>query len=537
MPEAAKPRPSLLRGRLLAVMVATVPGALIVAPIAMYPFGRDQGAFAAVADVIRHGGVPYRDAWEIKPPGIYYLFWAIFELLGRSMFAARLFDVLWTLAAAALLFFIGKRLLSFWSGLFGAVLFLARYALGFDFWHTTQCDGFASLPLAGAAALTIAAEERCRWPLALACGALVGVAVTFKPTLGAFLVMPCVAALAAPDEPLRPRLSRLAAYVLGCALFLATVGVFMFAQGGLRDMIAIVITWNSKYAALSSRTPAIIKVAVQTTRFLLGGDYWILRLIGVLAVAGTIGLARDRAGGRFRWLVPAWALLMLAGVWIQNKYHAYHWLPVLPPVGLLAGHGVVVVGRWLNRTRGRAARPLAAAGLALLTMSLATAWLAQFRVPLAYLSGRLPRDAFLAEYRDRASRDFSFAADLQVASFLDQSTDPGTPIYIWGFEPLVYFLADRPLASRFITLQPLVTPWSPPEWRSQLIADLERVRPPFILVLHNDVFPWVTANMLDSSGQLEWFTDLRSLLADDYVLTRRIEDFDIWQRKADQSPR
>ncbi len=531
MRKAPKPKLERPRGRLLAMLGAALLGALIVAPIALYPFGRDQGAFAAVADVIARGGVPYRDAWEIKPPGIYYLFWGVFELLGRSMFAVRLFDVLWTLAAAALLFIIGKRLWSFWSGVFGALLFLARYALGFDFWHTTQGDGFASLPLAAAAVLVIAAEERRRPLFALICGALIGVAMTFKPTLGLFLLLPCLAALTTPDEPLRSRLYRLFSYVLGCVIFLVAVGIVMAAQGGLHDMIAIVIKWNQEYAALSSPTPLFIKILVQTTRFLLGGNYWILKLIGLLAIMATFHLARNRVGDRFWWLVPTWALLMLAGVWIQDKYHAYHWLPVLLPVGLLAGHGVVIIGSWLNRIAGRAARPLAAAGLALLAFLLTTAWLAQFRFPLAYLNGRMPQEAFLAEYRDRASQDFSFAADLQVAAFLNQNTAPGTPVYIWGFEPLVYFLADRPSASRFITLQPLVTPWSPPEWRKELIADLERTRPPFILVLHNDVFPWVTTSMLDSAGQLEYFPKLRTLLAENYLLTARIEDFDIYAYK------
>lgn len=519
------------RNRLFATLFAALLGALIIAPITLYPFGRDQGAFAAVADVIGRGGVPYRDAWEIKPPGIYYLFWAVFELFGRSMFAMRLFDVCWTLATAALLFVIGKKLWSFWAGIFGALLFLARYALGFDFWHTTQCDGFASLPLVGAAALLLLVEERRRFLYALIGGALIGFAIIFKPTLGLFLLLPFMVVFITSGQEscsCPTRLLRFAGYVLGCAAFLLAIVIFMSVQGGLRDMIAIVFKWNQAYAALSSSTPLFVKIPVQTMQFLLGGQYLLLKLIGLLAIAATIQLVRDRTGGRVRWFVPTWALLMLAGVWVQDKYHAYHWLPVLPPIGLLAGYGIVMVGSWLNRIAGRAARPVAATGLALLAFLLATAWLAQFRFPLEYLTGRISQETYLAEYRDRASPDFSFAADLQMAAFLDKNTAPGTPVYIWGFEPLVYFLADRPSASRFITLQPLVTPWSPPAWRQELITDLEKKRPPFILVLHNDVFPWVTTSLLDSAGQLEYFPQLQMLLNENYALTARLEDFDIY---------
>ena len=45
--------------------------ALLAAWAAIYlswPFGQDQSAFAWVADAILRGGLPYRDAWEVKGP-------------------------------------------------------------------------------------------------------------------------------------------------------------------------------------------------------------------------------------------------------------------------------------------------------------------------------------------------------------------------------------------------------------------------------------------------------------------------------------
>jgi hypothetical protein len=90
--------------------------------------------------------VPYRDAWDIKAPDVYYLFWATFSAFRRSMFGIRLLDLLWTLAAAAALFVIARRLFSCQGGWASAFFFLVCYALGFDFWHTAQADGFGSLP-------------------------------------------------------------------------------------------------------------------------------------------------------------------------------------------------------------------------------------------------------------------------------------------------------------------------------------------------------------------------------------------------------
>ena len=145
------------------------------------------------------------------------------------------------------------------------------------------------------------------------------------------------------------------------------------------------------------------------------------------------------------------------------------------------------------------------------------------------MTGRISRTTFFDSFRDR--QDFSLSADLQVAQFLREHTAPGTPVFIWGFEPIVYFLADRPPASRFISQQPLVTPWSPPQWRDELIRDLARRRPEYILVLHNDVMPWVTTCPYDSAGELAYFPRLADLLERDYRPDVTMEDFEIHRRR------
>lgn len=65
------------RGRTLVWSV--VQAALVLAPVAFgaflitaYPLGADQGIYATVADGLRRGLSPYRDLFDLKPPGIYY---------------------------------------------------------------------------------------------------------------------------------------------------------------------------------------------------------------------------------------------------------------------------------------------------------------------------------------------------------------------------------------------------------------------------------------------------------------------------------
>ena len=500
----------------------------LVAPMLAYPFGRDQGVFACGADVLRRGGVLYRDFWDLKPPGIYYLYRLSFLLFGHSMPAPRIMDFIFTLATAAGLLLIGRRLVSLWAGVAAALAFLTRYALGFDYWHSAQGDGFASLFLTLAALAMLAAERRRSWRLAALGGLLVGAAILLKFTLGVFLLIPLVVVAVGREEKWAPRLSRYAACLLGCGLVVGAAIALVWRAGALRDMFEILLTWNAQYATL--RAAGLAAPVAQTWRFLFPGGHPLLSLIGLFALAGLVDLARRREAGAFRWLPTVWLGLMLAQVYLQGKYFEYHWLPALPPLALLAGAGVAAAWRLLRErsdSPGTATGIAAAAALVLLA-ALGAGYRDQFTPEIELATGRISRAAFTDGFRDR--QDFSLNADLQVATYLKQHTAPGSPVFIWGFEPIIYFLADRPPASRFISQQPLVTPWSPPAWREELLRDLAGKRPAYILVVHNDVMPWVTLRPDDSAGELSQYPALDQLLKRDYHPVETIEDFDIWQR-------
>src|SRR6187551_1979283 len=70
-----------------------------LAQILVFSFGRDQGIYAVVAESVLQGKVPYRDAWDFKPPGIFFVYAAAFGAFGKSMIAPRLLEVAAVLGA------------------------------------------------------------------------------------------------------------------------------------------------------------------------------------------------------------------------------------------------------------------------------------------------------------------------------------------------------------------------------------------------------------------------------------------------------
>src|SRR5688500_13380497 len=71
--------------------------ALVLSPTLLYPFARDQAALPYIGTIHANGGMPYRDAWDLKPPGIYLAYAALWRLSGEAfsmMTITRIADVL-----------------------------------------------------------------------------------------------------------------------------------------------------------------------------------------------------------------------------------------------------------------------------------------------------------------------------------------------------------------------------------------------------------------------------------------------------------
>jgi hypothetical protein len=75
-----------------------------------------------------------------------------------------------------------------------------------------------------------------------------------------------------------------------------------------------------------------------------------------------------------------------------------------------------------------------------------------------------------------------------VAHVRDNGT-PSDQLYVWGFWPGPYWLADRQLSTRFVTNSGLRAAWAPHAWREELMNELTRSPPRFIAVAADDNMP------------------------------------------------
>ena len=486
----------------------------------LWPFGRDQGIFAWVGDVILRGGTPLVDAWEQKGPAAHYAYALIQLVFGHNMWGVRLFDAV----AIALVVMLVARVLRRQCGglaavVAGVVLIGLHYRLGF--WHTAQPDGWASMASACALMLVLDGGPSRRATLLLS-GSLLGFAIMSKLTFAAML-LPVVAHETATGPPHPDRAQRLLTIALGTLASVLAFVTLLAATGALGEYLEIQFLFNPQ-----------VHQAVHG-RALLGHGGALLDLIGrrgleipLVIVLVTLPLTVRRHRGLVQTLSVAFLLAVLTVV-VQDKYYAYHAAPLFIPAAALTGIAVAATVEWLTQTD----KSPWTWGIAMLVVCAA---LFSVRPPwdLGGWRAVLSESADLRDYHHRfrtTEGDFSFAMINEVAEYLRGRTEPPERVTVFGFDPTILYLADRSSATRFgfryaLTARPgleLVE-----RYRVEFIREIRRQRPSYIVLADDDA-----NNLLPNTSKSEAMSfELGDILRDGYELETVIGNFELYRRRS-----
>lgn len=527
---AVAARPDFWLGAACAAVVLWAAAQLLV-----FSFGRDQSIYAVVGRGIVEGEMPYRDRWDFKPPGIFLVYALSEAVFGSKMWGPRLLEALGLLATAGLLVRLSQVFFADNRPGFLAAAIACLVHVQFDFWHTGQPESFGGfLTMAGVMAVSVTSSTRrralLRWVI---CGACFGAAALMKPPLGggavvcaAFLWRQRLNAGATPRSALGP------VFVIGagCLLPLGAVAFWFWLTGAWADLSWTLFEFTPGYTKLGWGDNA----AAGFYRALEGAFIEHSALLGIGAVAAVFGSplsSRDREGLS---LVLGVLALHLAGIAMQAKFFQYHFVASLPLIAWVAGLGWFKL--WRAATQRQAGGAVAFASLFAVV---AAARIPTYDVPHGFWSRAWERTKYLVGQSDLHDRsaldehlhyvaDFNLSANRRVAERVRALTRPEDAIYVWGFEPAIYWFAERKLASRFIYNVPQRASWERHHAREQLLAELDRSEPTMFVVQHHDVFRFVTGNDQDSKHALSDFPELHERLNQRYQWVDRIEDFELF---------
>jgi hypothetical protein len=485
------------------------------------PLGRDQGIFAWVGTVILDGGMPYRDAWEVKGPLVGSIYAVALGLFGPFEWSVRLIDLLIWLAGLGALWRIGGILNLGITFRLLAIAVTVLSARG-SYWDLGQPDAWAGLAALGVVAMLL--SPRTNAVHYAAAGALVGATVLIKPVYVLFGLAIIAAAFAQPM-----RLARRGWLIgAGCAGGAAVIGLciaIFAAKGALKDFIDTYIAFNLT-SHFGQRSATFQAVADQLSWSSLLRLTW-ARVI--LICAGLWWLHWD-AGRRAAPLSIALTSAYVAAI-AQAKWYPYHFLPFEILSGLPVVYAVYYVTRptVILQERMRTFVVLAACiwlCFASWTADRALAVARTVKQTALHTVGRLPASDWDALF---CSGDFCHRDIEDVATFVNATVAPGDSIYLWGFDALVYVLAERPSASRFGFNYPMIvgSPGYTERARLQLLGDLIARPPQAIVVQDGD-----QNNLYEYSSRkyLEGFDALSDFLSKNYTSVFKNSRFEVYRR-------
>lgn len=505
--------------------------------ILLFAFGRDQSIYATVADGILRGEMPYRDRWDFKPPGVFLVYSVAQAVFGKSMWGPRLLEVGGLLLMVALMVSVSRRLFADTRpGLLGGATAAWVHAQ-LEFWHSGQPETFGGYLTMLGLWLTLHRNDNPwrRWSVWLGCGAAFGAAFLFKPPLaGGALV--CAVYL----------VQRARWLGWGRRALLPLLGVLV---GGTIPVLGC-ITWFWAGGALDAFAWTLFEFTPGYTKLGWGGNpvaafYYAAQMlftrfsaiIAIGAVAAGVGAARSSTERQGLALLLGITALHLTGIALQAKFFEYHFAATLPVAALIAGLGWLKL--WSHAAKRGGGGAVAFASLVVLC---AYARRAATDVPEGFWTRSLERTSYALglsqlQSQEELDRRFHFVADFNLAANRDvgvrlaELTSSDDPIFVWGFEPAIYWFSDRAPASRFIYNVPQRAQWGADYARQQLLSELGEPPPAAIVVQHNDRFRFVTGNDLDSSEALTHFPQLADLIQQHYEFVEQIEDFDLYRKK------
>ena len=533
-------RRATLRRNLLRVITAAVFVAILASrlPGVNQPFGRDQGIFACMGQNILKGSVPYRDMWDQKPPGIHFTYALLMWLFGDSMRVMQVADLLAFVLTAFLVYSVVRDISGMRAGVFAMLIYFFYsdplfYGYSNGYWARSQTETYmVPFLVAGLWAFVRFLRSRCGW-LAWLAGLFWGAAFLYKYT--AVLYPVCAMVFLAAYTPSAKRPMRRQGpggfgrtmIAVGCGFGISLVPfiVYFGIHGALKDLFEATILYNLRYIGAAGWGKGALGLAVdQIAKWVSRNPFlWLTGMAGAIAITARIGRDRRPAILLF-WLAAAWAAIALNG-----RYFHYYFIQAVPPLAMLSA-GILDFGIGSIRRKYYWMLVIPAlVGCGLLLARDVEKVRQNVEPDLEYMLGRTTQPEYYARF---VTGDFSFLADKYLAEYISERTDPEDPIFVFGFEPLVYFLAERRPASRFIYNDPVTLARGEAGGSvaiGEMMADLESSKPAYIVIVEGD------ANPVDRTDSYTFFMDtpsLRDLVETRYTLDRQARKFHIYKRKA-----
>ena len=466
----------------------------------------DAAAFMLVGSGIRAGGMPYRDYWEDKPPGLYLLnavSQAGLPWLDRWL-VCWLLTLVFTVVAAVIFYALLRPRVGpvmAWAATLVCLCFVASYPMALGGGYG---ESFALPFVLGALWLLGKPDRRLRD--CAATGLLLGIACLLSlQSAPAAVGIGLGAALGVSIWDSAKRF--VVVGVAGVALPLLAIAWLVLGGAG-SQAYDVVVRYNSDFYRMNGQEL-----------------FWLRLMLAVIVVSALLPsvaaqvlswLRRHRSPDRVESACIAWILLSLASFIYEDRVFMHYLILVAPAMIVIGAPAFVRLTRLLRSPRAMPRRvAVVAQGSAVAMLAVAMLWGAQWPGTGAAIPADWHKD------------------EVAVSVWIRANTPASATVFVWGDHPEIYIDSDRTPASRYIFLDPMTTQgyWSETDTRT-LLAQWQ-VNPPAVVVETPEAVALFreASSAADDPRTYDALADLRTFVRNGYRLAHTDGQADVWLRR------
>lgn len=402
------------------------------------PFERDEGEYAYMGTLLLDGLMPYKDAYNMKLPGTYFMYAFFMVLFGKSVWGVHVGLLLMTLGTSTLLFVSFRKmyspLVALLTSIGYGILSLSMNNLGFAGHATHFVLFFAALSIFLMEKYTL--QHRLHW--ILLAGVAMGLSFLMKQQAVFLLVMGGLwvlwMAYEGTDKNLVKTLVAATVYSLGVFVPYVLVLLLMWSTGSFDKFWFWTVQYASKYAAGATWEEG--KMLFSMSFKPMWDEYsflYVLSFVGIPLVFWS----------QYSWRSRAMALVFFAFTFLTVcpgfYFRQHYFIPWLPAVALMASISLdVVLTRFAQFIKMKS---LAWAAIVVFAFIFVQA----LQKNKIYYFKTKPEVLCKMIYGTNP-----FVESLPIAEYIKNHTDPGQKIAILGSEPQILVYADRKSATGHI---------------------------------------------------------------------------------------
>lgn len=476
---------------LLGIVVLTV--TVVRWRLAPMPLERDEGEYAYFGHLILNGITPYQEAYNMKLPGIYYMYALIMAVFGESYKGIHTGFVLMNAGTMIFLYLALKRFFNPMTGLiavgFYGLMAMSNNVLGFAAHATHFSVFYVSLSLFFFSKY----ELNKKIVFAILTGAMLGIAFLMKQQAVYFILFGGIVFLIFQflEKPrsIKAVIVNTGAFSIAVFVPYIIVVLVMLATGTFDKFWFWTVQYASKYA--SGLPWESGKDLLSMTFSPIWEEH---KWIYIFGIAGAVVVLITKFSVRQKILAIGFAVFGVLATTPGFYFRQHYFIVALPAIALLAGIAIDYAGRLITEKF-----KIKIIGIALPLIILFFLFNTTFSKGKFYYSAENPVMLCKAIYGTNP-----FTESVEIANYIKANSNDTDKIAVLGSEPQIPFYANRKSATGHIYTYGLMEIHEYNlKMQEEMISEIEKNKPLF-LVFCNVSYSWLTKP--DSPKKIfEWY--------------------------------